>query len=99
MAVPIVPVDPVRSDDPQKKKEDEKAKGTDEKDASKDKEGEGEELSEEDLQLRNELEMLVERLKVLACLCSVPRVYYSDKIRHRNPTRDSIDLRWKHYER
>ncbi len=44
MAVPIVPVDPVRSDDPQKKKEDEKAKGTDEKDASKDKEGEGEEL-------------------------------------------------------
>ncbi|KAI5122903.1 hypothetical protein M0805_007581 [Coniferiporia weirii] len=62
------PVAPVRADDPSKKKEGEKEDKVDEKDpesASKDKakEGEGEELSEEDLQLRNELEMLVERLK------------------------------------
>ncbi|KAL5525680.1 hypothetical protein ACEPAG_7016 [Sanghuangporus baumii] len=60
------PVAPVPAQDPKKKKEEEKdvqldGKGT--KDASKTKEGEGEELSEEDLQLRNELEMLVERLK------------------------------------
>ncbi|KAL5504235.1 RPN1 [Sanghuangporus vaninii] len=60
------PVAPVPAQDPKKKKDEEKdvkldGKGT--KDASKGKEGEGEELSEEDLQLRNELEMLVERLK------------------------------------
>ncbi|KAJ7839597.1 armadillo-type protein [Mycena olivaceomarginata] len=64
----------VPSEDPKKKGEkdkdkeegsskltkDSKDKKTDGKDA---KEGEGEELSEEDLQLRNELEMLAERLK------------------------------------
>jgi len=43
MAIPTLPVDAVRADDPEKKK-DEKAKGKDGKDASKDKEGEGEEL-------------------------------------------------------
>ncbi|KAH8117921.1 26S proteasome regulatory complex, non-ATPase subcomplex, Rpn1 subunit [Phellopilus nigrolimitatus] len=63
---PTLPVAPVRSDDPPKKKEEEKndkADGKGKENASKDKEGEGEELSEEDLTLRNELEMLVERLK------------------------------------
>ncbi|KZT61679.1 26S proteasome regulatory complex, non-ATPase subcomplex, Rpn1 subunit [Calocera cornea HHB12733] len=51
----------VPSEDPVKpKKEQEKEKLADGKDDNK---GEGEELSEEDLQLRNELEMLVERLR------------------------------------
>ncbi|KAG8688769.1 proteasome regulatory particle base subunit, partial [Ceratobasidium sp. 423] len=63
--VPL-PVAPVTSDDP-KKKDEEKAKkddkGLDGKLNGDKKEGEGEELSEEDQQLRNELEMLAERLK------------------------------------
>ncbi|CCO33260.1 26S proteasome regulatory subunit rpn-1 [Rhizoctonia solani AG-1 IB] len=63
--VPL-PVAPVTSDDP-KKKEEEKAKQDGEGAVGKlnddKKEGEGEELSEEDQQLRNELEMLAERLK------------------------------------
>ncbi|KAF8886531.1 26S proteasome regulatory complex non-ATPase subcomplex Rpn1 subunit [Infundibulicybe gibba] len=63
----------VQSEDPKKKKEDpsekDKEEGSskllkDSKDAKDDgKDGEGEELSEEDLALKNELEMLVERLK------------------------------------
>ncbi|KAF5362663.1 hypothetical protein D9758_009578 [Tetrapyrgos nigripes] len=59
----------VTSEDPKKKKkeeEEDKAEGTSkpQTDGKKDeKEGEGDELSEEDLQLRSELEMLVERLK------------------------------------
>ncbi|KAJ7755387.1 armadillo-type protein [Mycena maculata] len=60
--------DPKKKDEKEKDKEegsskltkDSKEKKQDGKDA---KEGEGEELSEEDLQLRNELEMLAERLK------------------------------------
>ncbi|KDN45708.1 hypothetical protein RSAG8_04792, partial [Rhizoctonia solani AG-8 WAC10335] len=63
--VPL-PVAPVTSDDP-KKKEEEKPKEDDKglggKTNGDKKEGEGEELSEEDQQLRNELEMLAERLK------------------------------------
>ncbi|KAG8761601.1 proteasome regulatory particle base subunit [Ceratobasidium sp. 428] len=63
--VPL-PVAPLKSDDPKKKdaekpKEDEKTAGG--KLNGEAKEGEGEELSEEDQQLRNELEMLAERLK------------------------------------
>ncbi|KAJ7234630.1 armadillo-type protein [Mycena haematopus] len=64
----------VTSEDPKKKEEKDKDKEEgsskllkDSKEKKKDgkdaKEGEGEELSEEDLQLRNELEMLAERLK------------------------------------
>ncbi|KAF8624967.1 hypothetical protein AX15_005608 [Amanita polypyramis BW_CC] len=60
----------VHSDDPKKKKEkpqdNDKLDGSSKlpKDAKKDeRDGEGEELSEEDQQLKNELEMLVERLK------------------------------------
>ncbi|EJT99331.1 26S proteasome regulatory complex non-ATPase subcomplex Rpn1 subunit [Dacryopinax primogenitus] len=49
----------VHSEDPVKKKEKEKEKLVD----GKDDKAEGEDLSEEDLQLRNELEMLVERLR------------------------------------
>ncbi|CAE6540545.1 unnamed protein product [Rhizoctonia solani] len=63
--VPL-PVAPVTSDDP-KKKDEEKSKqdgkGLGGKLNGDKKEGEGEELSEEDQQLRNELEMLAERLK------------------------------------
>ncbi|KAI0711277.1 armadillo-type protein [Earliella scabrosa] len=54
----------VPSEDPKKKKPEEKAE--DVKDGAskkKDEEKEGEELSEEDLQLKNELEMLIERLR------------------------------------
>ncbi|KAI0293986.1 26S proteasome regulatory complex non-ATPase subcomplex Rpn1 subunit [Russula brevipes] len=50
----------VPSNDPKKKEKDEKNGATSKK---KPDEKEGEELSEEDLQLRGELEMLVERLK------------------------------------
>ncbi|KAE9388117.1 26S proteasome regulatory complex, non-ATPase subcomplex, Rpn1 subunit [Gymnopus androsaceus JB14] len=61
----------VPSKDPKAKKPEEtdKEEGTSKKSEDKDKkdedkpEGEGDELSEEDLQLRSELEMLVERLK------------------------------------
>ncbi|TDL24638.1 26S proteasome regulatory complex, non-ATPase subcomplex, Rpn1 subunit [Rickenella mellea] len=72
MAPVEFPVAPVRSDDPKEKKKEEKSdegKGKETDDAAKpngekkDGDGEGEELSEEDLQLRNELEMLIERLK------------------------------------
>ncbi|KZO98487.1 26S proteasome regulatory complex non-ATPase subcomplex Rpn1 subunit [Calocera viscosa TUFC12733] len=57
-ATVVVPSeDPVKS---KKEEEKEKEKLADGKDDNK---GEGEELSEEDLQLRNELEMLVERLR------------------------------------
>ncbi|TFK49449.1 26S proteasome regulatory complex non-ATPase subcomplex Rpn1 subunit [Heliocybe sulcata] len=52
----------VPSEDPQKKKEDDKDKVEGPSKVNGDAK-EGEELSEEDLQLRNELEMLVERLK------------------------------------
>ncbi|KAF8508239.1 armadillo-type protein [Hysterangium stoloniferum] len=65
MPAPILPVAPVTSDDSKKKKKDvEEDKGKS-KEESKDlaKQEEGEELSEEDQQLKNELEMLVERLK------------------------------------
>ncbi|PIL27594.1 hypothetical protein GSI_10745 [Ganoderma sinense ZZ0214-1] len=58
---------PVPSQDPKKKKSEEKP-DEDVKDAAakkKDEEKEGEELSEEDLQLKNELEMLIERLREL----------------------------------
>ncbi|KAG8746262.1 proteasome regulatory particle base subunit [Ceratobasidium sp. 414] len=63
--VPL-PVAPLKSDDPKKKdaekpKEDGKTAGG--KLNGETKEGEGEELSEEDQQLRNELEMLAERLR------------------------------------
>lgn len=62
-----LPVAPVRADDSKKKderKNDEVKGGKSSENAAKDKkEGEGEELSEEDLQLKNELEMLIERLK------------------------------------
>ncbi|KAF8589072.1 26S proteasome regulatory complex, non-ATPase subcomplex, Rpn1 subunit [Ramaria rubella] len=64
MPAPTLPVAPVTSEDPKKKKEveDGKGKGVEEsKDTAKPQEGE--ELSEEDQQLKNELEMLVERLK------------------------------------
>ncbi|KAI0777768.1 26S proteasome regulatory complex non-ATPase subcomplex Rpn1 subunit [Trametes elegans] len=57
---------PVPAKDPKKKKEDEKpeedGKGAAAK-KTKDEEKEGEDLSEEDLQLKNELEMLIERLR------------------------------------
>ncbi|KAJ3729702.1 armadillo-type protein [Lentinula raphanica] len=56
---------PVPSKDPQAKKKDQadKEEGTSKSVEKKDEEKEGDELSEEDLQLRSELEMLVERLK------------------------------------
>ncbi|KAL1943923.1 hypothetical protein VTO73DRAFT_3741 [Trametes versicolor] len=56
---------PVPSEDPKKKKEEEKAENGDASAAKKPKEEEkdGEDLSEEDLQLKNELEMLIERLR------------------------------------
>ncbi|KAJ7627594.1 armadillo-type protein [Mycena polygramma] len=67
-AIQVTSEDPKKKDEKDKDKEegsskltkDSKEKKADGKDA---KEGEGEELSEEDLQLRNELEMLAERLK------------------------------------
>ncbi|KAF8189875.1 armadillo-type protein [Mycena galopus ATCC 62051] len=67
-AIQVPSEDPKKKDEKAKDKEegsskltkDSKEKKADGKDA---KEGEGEELSEEDLQLRNELEMLAERLK------------------------------------
>ncbi|KAJ7336346.1 armadillo-type protein [Mycena albidolilacea] len=67
-AIEVPSEDPKKKGEKEKDKEegsskltkDSKDKKTDGKDA---KEGEGEELSEEDLQLRNELEMLAERLK------------------------------------
>ncbi|KAG9003092.1 proteasome regulatory particle base subunit [Tulasnella sp. 427] len=56
-------VAPVKSDDPKaQKKPDEKQDAT-KPDTKKDDEKEAPELSEEDLQLKNELEMLVERLR------------------------------------
>ncbi|KAF7323921.1 26S proteasome regulatory subunit RPN1 [Mycena kentingensis (nom. inval.)] len=62
--MPANPTDlaiPVPSEDPKKK---DKQEGTSKQgDKSKDGDPDGEELSEEDLQLKNELEMLVERLK------------------------------------
>ncbi|KAJ7136028.1 armadillo-type protein [Mycena epipterygia] len=67
-SIQVTSEDPKKKDEKEKDKEegsskltkDSKEKKQDGKDA---KEGEGEELSEEDLQLRNELEMLAERLK------------------------------------
>ncbi|KAJ6590579.1 armadillo-type protein [Mycena vulgaris] len=67
-SIQVTSEDPKKKDEKDKDKEegsskltkDSKEKKQDGKDA---KEGEGEELSEEDLQLRNELEMLAERLK------------------------------------
>ncbi|KAI0746883.1 armadillo-type protein [Daedaleopsis nitida] len=55
----------VPSEDPKKKKPEEKPQGDVKDGASKkkDEEKEGEELSEEDLQLKTELEMLIERLR------------------------------------
>ncbi|KZS97248.1 26S proteasome regulatory complex, non-ATPase subcomplex, Rpn1 subunit [Sistotremastrum niveocremeum HHB9708] len=68
MPAPTLPVEPIRSEDPKQKKkeEDDKEKpATTDKGKEKEKEdGKDEnELSEEDLQLKNELEMLAERLK------------------------------------
>ncbi|KAJ3898257.1 armadillo-type protein [Lentinula edodes] len=56
---------PVPSKDPASKKPDQtdKEEGTSKLEVKKDEEKDGDELSEEDLQLRSELEMLVERLK------------------------------------
>ncbi|KAI0635261.1 26S proteasome regulatory complex non-ATPase subcomplex Rpn1 subunit [Trametes polyzona] len=57
---------PVPAKDPKKKKEDEKPEEDGNVAAAKkakDEEKEGEDLSEEDLQLKNELEMLIERLR------------------------------------
>ncbi|KAK7019046.1 26S proteasome regulatory subunit RPN1 [Favolaschia claudopus] len=67
-AIQVPSEDPKKKGDKDKDKEEGSSKLTkDSKDQKKDgkdaKEGEGEELSEEDLQLRNELEMLAERLK------------------------------------
>lgn len=64
MPEPTLPVAPVRSDDPKGKKREEPqdAKAGQ---AGKDKEQDQPELSEEDLQLQNELEMLIERLRVI----------------------------------
>jgi 26S proteasome regulatory subunit N1 len=75
MPKPVESAITVPSEDPKKKKDDKKKPedtdpsssskpDSDEKATGKDKEGdEAEELSEEDLQLKNSLEMLVERLK------------------------------------
>lgn len=59
------------------------------------------ELSEEDLQLKNELEMLVERLKVSGLQCAEPShrmraltLLYSPSFRSR--TSPCIDLPWNH---
>ncbi|KAI0360587.1 26S proteasome regulatory complex non-ATPase subcomplex Rpn1 subunit [Trametes cingulata] len=57
---------PVSSKDPSKKKEEEEAKQNGDTTAAKkakDEEKQAEDLSEEDLQLKNELEMLIERLR------------------------------------
>ncbi|KAF7349265.1 26S proteasome regulatory subunit RPN1 [Mycena sanguinolenta] len=67
-AIQVPSEDPKKKDQKDKDKEEGSSKLTkDSKENKKDgkdaKEGEGEELSEEDLQLRNELEMLAERLK------------------------------------
>ncbi|KAJ7910625.1 armadillo-type protein [Mycena leptocephala] len=67
-AIQVTSEDPKKKDEKDKDKEEGSSKLTkDSKEKKKDgkdaKEGEGEELSEEDLQLRNELEMLAERLK------------------------------------
>ncbi|KAF7350460.1 26S proteasome regulatory subunit RPN1 [Mycena venus] len=67
-AIQVTSEDPKKKDEKDKDKEEGSSKltkdGKETKKDSKDaKEGEGEELSEEDLQLRNELEMLAERLK------------------------------------
>ncbi|KAG8980024.1 proteasome regulatory particle base subunit [Tulasnella sp. 425] len=54
---------PVRSDDPKSQKKPDEKENSAKADTKKDDEKEAPELSEEDLQLKNELEMLVERLR------------------------------------
>ncbi|KAH9916726.1 armadillo-type protein [Epithele typhae] len=55
---------PVPSEDPKKKKQEDKpVEAKDAASKKKDEEKEGEDLSEEDLQLKTELEMLIERLR------------------------------------